>query len=62
MGGREGVDEICNTEKPNQANGRQVRAFISVDVDDSIANMTTNYNVPSNLPIVTTLDIEIASN
>ncbi len=62
MGGREGVDEICNTEKPSEANGRQVRAFISVDVDDSVDNMSTNYDVPSNLPIVTTLDLEIASN
>lgn len=62
MGGREGVDEICNTEKPAQADGRQVRAYISVDTDDSVANMPANYDIPTDLPIVTTLDIELGVN
>jgi len=60
MGGREGVDALCDIEKPAQVSDRQVRAFISVESGDGIADMPSNYDVPTDLPIVTMTDVELA--
>lgn len=60
IGGRTEADTICSTTKSNSfgdltCNGG-VRAFITVDSSDSIANMPTNYSVNEDNPIHYTTD------
>lgn len=59
LGGRSGADSLCASNIPSGYSN--YRAFISVDSGDSIANMPSNFGVPSNLPIYSTSNNLIAS-
>ena len=52
LGGRAGADQIAEVNLPDGLTGKTVRAFISVDANDCIRNMPSNYNFPADIPIV----------
>ncbi len=62
LGGRAGVDAICQASGKRPAGYANVRAFISVNAGDSIANMPGNYGIPTNVPIVGPNGTELAAN
>ncbi|MBF0239807.1 MAG: fibronectin type III domain-containing protein, partial [SAR324 cluster bacterium] len=65
LGGRSGADARCVAEKsatwPNLACSN-IRAFLSVDANDEIQDMPTNYGVPTNRPILGPTGTQIRSN
>ena len=52
LGGRAGADALCQASANRPAGYTNVRAFLSVDVNDEIRDMPGNYGIPTNLPIV----------
>lgn len=60
-GSRVGVDETCHNNLPSQLTGYEVHAFVSLNGSDLIFNMHHNFGIPTNLPILSLSDIEVAS-
>ncbi len=59
LAGRFGADAFCFAQRPEGY--QNARAFISVDADDTIRNMATNYNIPNDRPILSLTGVLIAS-
>jgi hypothetical protein len=61
-GGRGTVDAfVASGSVPAACAGKTVRAFLSVSLTDSIANMPTNYGVPTDQPVIGALGPQIAA-
>lgn len=58
--GRQGADYLCNLNIP--AGYTNARAFLSIDLLDRVREMTTNYGVPANVPIVGPGGTQIVAN
>jgi hypothetical protein len=52
LGGRAGADQFCESALPTDLNGMEVHALISVNANDEIADMVTNYDLPTDKPFV----------
>ena len=62
LGGRSGADLICQQVSNKPAGYGAYRAFISVNANDEIRDMPTNYGVPTNVPITSPNGTTIANN
>lgn len=63
FGGRSGADNICATSSKRPSGlFASFRAFISVDANDEIRDMPSNYSVPTNLPIKSKSGATLANN
>ncbi|HIG78142.1 MAG: hypothetical protein ABGY11_08620 [Candidatus Thioglobus sp.] len=66
LGGRSGADAICNNWKykvsKHLSTCNNVRAMISIDSNDEISDMPTNYSVPSDKPVFNESGHVIADN
>ncbi len=62
LGGRNGADSICQQVSNKPAGYGAYRAFISVNANDEIRDMPTNYGVPTNVPITSPNGTTIANN
>ena len=52
LGGRAGADSLCVTNKPGGIGNTNVHAFLSTSPTDTIANMSANFGVSNNIPVV----------
>jgi len=62
LGGRTGADSICSSYASKPAGFSEYHAYISINGSDYIANMTTNLNVPTSVPVKSTTGSVIANN
>jgi len=62
LGGRVGADGICDTKKPNEMLGFNIRAFLSVTAFDEIRDMSANYGVPTANLFLSLEGIQIGNN
>ena len=60
IGSRSTMDSMCFANLP--ASFTAYRAFIGISAADSIANLPSNYGIPTNLPIGSTSNVILASN
>ena len=64
MGGirtaREAADELCEMDRTLAMEDRQIRAMISINSSDQIADMPLHFGLPIDKPFVGDLDIELA--
>lgn len=52
LGGRAGADQMCEDALPLDLDGMEVHALISVNANDEVVDMATNYNLPTDKPFV----------
>lgn len=60
IGSRSTMDSMCFTNMP--AGFTSYRAFIGISAADSIANLPSNYGIPTTLPIRSVSNVVLASN
>lgn len=59
--GREGADSRCQQSKPSTVGQNKIRALISISSEDSINQMPSNYDIPTNLSIGSVNETPLAS-